>query len=585
MTQEEYNAKVNEYNSLVNQYNNLVRENESLEIEIETGVENCYVVAGNINQISSPITRNIKNLAENLDEAREVVDNLHACLVDITEKYFTFKNLSGASKALTQYNDVYFTKFKFYNELRRITLGYVIGIDANIVSSETLRKKVEKAYLANTDYWLAYAISAVMLWASDEKEAAYRALNKSLTMDCYKTSVFFMLVNLRFDRMSTARNWFVSLLEKTDVNNIHEEWQHVLRLYLIGALRNDDELHSIAEDYFEKMLQQTEATNAEFAKKVVERSYKYAETFIHKTETEFGEMNAYCPEYQDMKHLLNESEKISALVKYYDDVFNMEEDKADNMDEQIENILYDLINAYDDEEFKVVKEIKLNEAIMAAKGDIKAANAKFQETYGNMYQTTTFGDLMIKWAFSEDYKATDIIIKRFSINRFKEYLKKGFRMYFEDCKNRLKDKYPVIVAICHNVPPLSIECDENQMDMAQEKITRHFEKSKVKFILADKYIKIFMFMCAGALLLLAIAALAVRTSAFPVLLTLGIALGVVSGFLVWKRWTDVGNILKDKCRTAIVKFRSALDEMAIWRRQTLKNFKELDNIANIIDKF
>ncbi|MGN0576456.1 MAG: hypothetical protein ACI4J2_10550, partial [Ruminococcus sp.] len=470
-------------------------------------------------------------------------------------------------------------------ELRRITLGYVIGIDANIVSSETLRKKVEKAYLANTDYWLAYAISAVMLWASDEKEAAYRALNKSLTMDCYKTSVFFMLVNLRFDRMSTARNWFVSLLEKTDVNNIHEEWQHVLRLYLIGALRNDDELHSIAEDYFEKMLQQTEATNAEFAKKVVERSYKYAETFIHKTETEFGEMNAYCPEYQDMKHLLNESEKISALVKYYDDVFNMEEDKADNMDEQIENILYDLINAYDDEEFKVVKEIKLNEAIMAAKGDIKAANAKFQETYGNMYQTTTFGDLMIKWAFSEDYKATDIIIKRFSINRFKEYLKKGFRMYFEDCKNRLKDKYPVIVAICQNVPPLRIECDENQMDMAQEKITRHFEKSKVKFILADKYIKIFMFMCAGALLLLAIAALAVRTSAFPVLLTLGIALGVVSGFLVWKRWTDVGNILKDKCRTAIVKFRSALDEMAVWRRQTLNNFEELDNIANIIDKF
>lgn len=76
---------------------------------------------------------------------------------EVTESYFTFKNLSTASKNVSQYTDEYFTKFKFFNELRRISLGYVVGLDAHICSDETMRKKVEKIYLQNTEYWLAYA--------------------------------------------------------------------------------------------------------------------------------------------------------------------------------------------------------------------------------------------------------------------------------------------------------------------------------------------------------------------------------------------------------------------------------------------
>ena len=76
------------------------------------------------------------------------------CLIDLTNSYFTFKNLSTASKNVTQFTDEYYTRFKFFNELRRITLGYVIGLDAYICSDQTMRKKVEEAYLQNSEYWL-----------------------------------------------------------------------------------------------------------------------------------------------------------------------------------------------------------------------------------------------------------------------------------------------------------------------------------------------------------------------------------------------------------------------------------------------
>ena len=151
MTEEEYQAKVDEYNRLVERYNYLVQENANLEAEINMIVNNCYIVAENISKVAQPVVKDVKYLSDNLDVVTDEVETLYRALVDITEKYSLFKNLSTASKNLTQYNDQYYTKFHFYNELRRITLGFIIGVDSCIVGSETIRKKVEKAYLANTD--------------------------------------------------------------------------------------------------------------------------------------------------------------------------------------------------------------------------------------------------------------------------------------------------------------------------------------------------------------------------------------------------------------------------------------------------
>ena len=57
----------------------------------------------------------------------------------------------------------------------------------------------------------------------------------------------------------------------------------------------------------------------------------------------------------------------------------MEEDRAVNTNERIENVLYDLINSYDEKEFEIVRKIKYNEAIIAAKGDVAAAQRRYHE--------------------------------------------------------------------------------------------------------------------------------------------------------------------------------------------------------------
>ena len=573
------------YNRLVSQYNSLVADNARMQAEIDYGVQSCYALERDINQVAGSATREVSAVGERIGAAQDVVRNLNLILADVTEHYFLFKNLSEATKMLTKYNDVYYTKFKFYHELRRISLGYVVGVDSHMVSSEVLRKKVEKAYLANTDYWLAYAISAVMLWANDEQEAAYRALNKAMTMDCYKSSVFFMLINLRYTRVDVARNWFISMLEKTDVNNMSPEWQHVLHAYLVGALRSDAEFTHMASSYFERMLEQTEATSADYSGSVIRAAKNYAANLIHITDHEYPLLNETCPPYADMRLLLSDIEKIGMLSVRFDEIYQMKADEADTIYEQIENILYDLVNGYDDEEFKVVSEIRRNEAIVAAKGDTVLANERFRAQLGDTGEKTTFGNLLTRWAFSDDYSQTDITVKRFALSYLKDRISKGIRSYFEERFQTVKDEYPINIYICAELGEYKTECDENAYTTQAEKLTEYCNKHKLSYIMADKYLKIFLILCAAALGILGLSALAVHTSAFPVLLTLGLVLGIVSGFLVWRRWVDKTNELKEHIRLALVKLHNTLDEMADWRKQLNAAYAGLDDLERAIDKF
>mgnify|MGYP007069917081 CR=1 FL=1 len=398
--------------------------------------------------------------------------------------------------------------------------------------------------------------------------------------------VFFMLINLRFSRVDVARNWYISLLDRTDVNNMSGEWQYVLHAYLIGAMRNDKEFTDMASNYFKNMLEQVEATSANFSRKVIAKGKSYASAFVHVTDKEYPMLKETCgDDYAQMKDLLSDMEKISLMSIHFDEVYHMEDDGGDDIYEQIENVLYDLVNGYDDEEFKIVKNLKYNEAVIAAKGDTGKANAKFMEMYGNVGLTRTFGDLMLEWAFAEDYIQTDITVKRFALSYLKDRIKKGVQEYFEERFSSIKEKYMLTIRTCAELENVKVECDENSYDSASQKISTFYNKNKIRFIFADSYIKIFLFLCGVALLLLAVAALSIGSSIFPVALTLGITLGIVSGFLTWRRWVDRIKELNERCRLSLVRLRNSLEELGTWRKLVKIGFKDLDDLLAAIDRF
>lgn len=189
MTQEEYEREQAEIERLINEINRVVDENNRLTVEINQALSDISVLQNNVVSLHNSLEPRMRGVSGEVEFNSEQTQAVSQAIQELSTQYFTFKALSTASKNVTQYTDEYYTRFSYYNKLRRITLGYVIGLDSNFVSDKNMRQVVEKAYLQNSEYWLAYATMAVMLWASDEQEAAKRALDKAMFINPQRASI------------------------------------------------------------------------------------------------------------------------------------------------------------------------------------------------------------------------------------------------------------------------------------------------------------------------------------------------------------------------------------------------------------
>lgn len=580
MTPEEARAEEEEARRLLAEIDRLQRqierayiENQNLQVELDTLIQNINILADNTAAMDVEVNKSMAYISNRIEEADVSTADLFALIDDLTNSYFTFKNLSTASKNVTQFTDEYYTRFKFFNELRRITLGYVIGLDAHICSDQTMRKKVEEVYLQNTEYWLAYAIMSVMLWASDEEEAAKRAMSKALTMDYYSCSLFYLLINLRFTRVDAAKKWYLSYLDRVDMENLGNEWQYLLQTYLSGVFGVDQEFISLVHQYLTNLLEQMEAMHPNYGNKVADKTLDFSNSYIHITENEYETLRRNSPDYPEMKSLLSAAEKNEVLAVYFRGVFESDSGIEQDMFQRIENILYDLINAYDNDELKVIKNKRYNEMIIKAKGDLGQAQQFYNTEFPNETTTKALDDLLYEWAFEEDTSQVDITVKKFALSYLKKWIAKGFSAYAEGYRKREKEKYRI------SIDGWEKECKEDSYAEAAEDLIKHYNKNRVFDTIKDKYVLIFIGMAVAAIITLVITALKFN----KISLVIGILLGVVSGFLLWRRISDLQAILEAKKQQGCLILKKALEELKAWRELYKNEDAKNEDLVNVFD--
>lgn len=545
----EINRTVDAYNREVVRHNQLVEEINWLRAAVAAVIPVAAVMGEAVHEDLSGLAERVK--AEELNAGE-----LFTLLEDLSQRYFTYKNLSTATKNITQFTDEYYRVFGYYHELRRITLGYVVGLDAHIVSSETARKKVEKAYLQNSEYWLTYCIASTMLWAADEKEAAERGVSKALSLDPAKSSLFFLLVNLRFSRLDSAVKWYTNYLDRVDASKLGEDWQYLLQAHLSGAFGGSHELEAHARERFNEMIAQVQVANIAYDRDVAARARAYAEAYPEATDFPFGLLREYSTDFGELRHLLSVAERNTLLAEEFTKIAAERTPEGENLAMIIEDTLYNLIEAMDGGEEKLYKRIKYNELIVAAKGDLALAQAAFDERYA-VDGGATFGELLMRWAFSAGDVRISPLIRHFSISLLKDWMAAGFRSYQEDYRRREKERYEIHVA------EWSFECSEDEVDLAVQKYEEHYSKNKWKDLAKDKFVLIWGGACALSLAIL-VWLLATKTfSAAAVVIA--VLLGISGAFLLWRRIVDLDAVLNDRRRVNIETIRKTLGELGEWR--------------------
>ncbi len=574
MTQEEYEQEQREIERLVNQINSLIAENNRLVVEIESAVKDVYILEGNVRTLHGNVESTVKRAASEISANAADTQKISEAIEELTRQYFTFKTLSTASKNLSQYTDEYYTRFSNFHQLRRITLGYVIGLDTQFVTAENMRKVVEKEYLQNTDYWLAYASAAVMLWASDEEEAAKRAVGKALFMSPMKAALFFMLINLRFGRTETAQRWFTYYMERVNPSDLGEEWKYLLLSYLSGAFGQNEEFQTTIASNLKGMLAKTEAVTVDFGKKFSDKAYEFARTYLHRTNQGFSYLKRYCTSYQEMEDMLTDAEKSSVIAERYGALLDVKDETDEDIAQRIENVLYVLVNSYDDAELEVVKKIRYNDAVLTAQGDVTKAQQKYEQEFGDD-KKMTFGDLLAEWAFSEDTNITPSIIQKFSISFMKDWILKGYEKFAEDYRKKEKESYDFDVDGC------KVTCNEDEFSKAKKNIETYFDKNRWKNVLSDKFVLLYILLCACGILTLGI--MTVHFS--KIALTIGILLVIVGAFLLWRRIVDLGGLLQEKKRLAVQKIEHCLEELREWRNLLHQEDARFSDLEDALSRF
>ncbi|MBR7116820.1 MAG: PLDc_N domain-containing protein [Clostridia bacterium] len=590
MDQEEYEELqrlTNEYNRLVARRNNLVNEYNQLVAELNFSMNATVELIERGAAVQRYIVPRLAVSSEAVTEVANLVKAVEIEIDDLSKKYFIIKNISTASKKLTQLNNDYQKNFGLYQTLRRVTLGYVVGMDKNIVSNERLRLTVEKNYLQNADYWISHCIMATMLWVSDEKEAADRAVAKALSIDKHKSMLFFLLINLSFGRHEAAEKWYELYIQEIDVNNVGDEMSILLQVYLYNICGTNPEFKARIREKFNELLQEIRNTNLGYDKKTVSYALEYISAYVHKAADEFVELQRTCGDYRQLINALSDAEKNSEFAKYFDELYNEDSSAPASLSDRIQNVLYDLINMYDEAEFDIIKSMDYYDMVLKARGDVEAANKMHQLKYAPR-KSQSLGDLMLKIALPASGDGVDLRVRKFAVSFLVDSLQKAFEQFRKQYQSTVKDTHEVTIDTC------KVTVDEKAPEKAALQMRDYYKKNRNRFISQNKGVKILTGVTIGffALWLISIIASVFTMNSeggWPVWL---IVLFVVSfiggvGFLIWlifKR-RSVGAKVTELMNQSLERLQGVIKAIQEWRKQYTEADAESAVLYEVLNKF
>lgn len=579
----EYNNLVDKHNRLVDRLNRVYAVHQNLEVDCAGCQQDVLVADSFVAEVHKralpPITKTGKQLV-GLGNTGKSCDHI---LDELSEDYRRLKRQSSASKNMTQLESRYYFTYGSYAELRNIALGYIVGVDSNIWSTDAPRKTVEKAYLENVPYWVAPAVMAVMLWASNEEEAANRAIAAALKLDRMKSTLFFMLVNLRFERIETAKQWYELYFAMLDENNITSELQYVLQAILCGALGKDREFESRCADQIVRLLDNARKRDASFDARIRNSICQYFNLSVKQTDRQYTMMRRSVAEYESMLDTLSKAEANAIILEKYRCALDTTK-RTSSLSRRIEDTLEALISAKDAGEQEMLNSIRYYDFVIKCKGDEVKAKAMYDQHLAIDARKNDIGYFFVNIAMSDD-PTTSPVVRSFAMRVLADHWREAADAFANAYRSGEHARY--------NIEFDGWRCltDENGYDNAAADLTKHYDKLILDRVQGDSDIRkcragIVLFPLAAVALIAIFAANAADMIVWQkVLLSvltvvcIGGLVGCIAAFSYLKQRIIAAN--QSVKENGLQYLRRVLDEMAQWRAE----YKKQDSRNNELKEF
>ena len=542
---------------------------------------------------------NVYNLINQLDSAVNSFEgkvNVHVRNVDTTtqriqattgqvyQKVQQFRNdlMKGEEKQIAHENiirldQVVKEQFGNYEEIRKTIIGVVRDFDINLVRNDTIEELSEELWITSSRYWLSYALIAITAWVNNYPDVARNALSESARKDAIKTSLFFCLLNLRFDRVETAKNWFKVYCRTLDPTMLQQETAVMIQAFLNGIFGKDKELEhevlSILDEWIAII-----SDNARICEELVQAYVTYLDNLGKGAEFNYEFINAFCTNSDELKKSFEDASKFDRILAVINsmDVVSVPQNN-ENYKSRVDAVLINLISNYDQEELEIKNQQQYYRLVVENEGDIKVAEAQYAQFQALQNESFNIGKQMVEWVTYGDRTNTDVQVRKFALQSTKEW----FRSAINKWTSSLKTNCPLSYGISID----GWSCISNARDLDEQVLSmkNYYENNKFKMVCINNFniAAVIVFLIALAITVGSI--VSVVKHGFTPALIVGIVLMLASaGFVAFRIMSGL-KAFAARVETNVRNLQMTIAQIVEFQRFFTANINKTDDILSKLE--
>lgn len=447
----------NELSRIKNEINRLQRENNQIQGELSALATTAHANSANLFTTSNNARIAMENSHNTIDYSHGQLKRTFNVQLQIKEMYFIFKDVETANKKIRMLNNKLYFDYKNQAMVRKIVRGFVDNLDLQMVSDEIIYKALEKEFLQAPEYWLGYVLLAIMYWKNDNKQKAEQSLQNALERNAKSTAMFFMLFNLKLERIETALNWFnyYKMLDQTGKDNN-------TFLMFVSSVPNrihdkemKDKVGQVLSEYIE---QEVEVSSEEVNKnEIVSTILNYFMQIGQASSLKYPKLTQYVNEKQLLASVLSKAKNNQKILDFMEELNKVHLNEKNHY---LNKYIDELISVPSEAEQKIIDEIHYNEQIIATMEPLKKVDDDnifksddFRKMAKENYQKRITHDTnklnvmgeIINWVYVNKNNDVNSLTQWNLFALTKKYTKEAYSNYHNQYKNMLPNSFHIVI--------------------------------------------------------------------------------------------------------------------------------------------
>lgn len=411
------------------QWQSIQMELQSKMLEDKKMEDERIISQADLNHISKylgALHEDLKYIDNNVDSVRNNVDNVYSKVDSFVDEFREYvlrqekeQQKQKAEIRLVKIRQELEQKYGHYKDVRNKAKGIIQADDIGIIRKETISNLSEEVMIATPGYWLAPCLVALSAWINDQPELAEKALREGIKRNDEKTSLFFALICRRANRKKACLKWIRRYLEVQDEEHLNRETIIVLDAYSSGVLGVDSE--GIISKQMDKWLAHLEE-KAGFIERQIKQWSDAINLKRRSVDTSsYTYLKNYSPTWGQMQEALDDAALHSEMLAYFDSIFGQDV-KSTAVKEQLDEILNNLVNDYDEEEAPLRKQERVEQLTLDCDGDLERVRKKMQIEQTAYEQSKNFTQLLTDAAMKPESSHAAVSTQKFALALSKEWI-------------------------------------------------------------------------------------------------------------------------------------------------------------------